>query len=156
MTASKSRSRQALSFQGGSVTKSLAARPLLNPQEVKMMGVDNEIVFIEHCPPIFCRKIWYWQRLIFLRRANRPLPEITPIDITMPPAPPPLVEDTEPPTGKAKAARDITPQDVSKLGKLKLTDFAADFTNVQLPKGETVTSQDLEKAFDSFIRAAEA
>ncbi len=96
-----------------------------------MMGINNEIVFVEHCPPIFCRKIWYWQRLVFLRRANRPRPDITPIEITMPPEPP-------------------------KLGKLKLTDYAADFKSIQLPKGEKLTSDDLEKTFDSFIRAVEA
>lgn len=154
-TESKSASRPAMSMQAGSVSKSFAARALLNPQEVKMMGINNEIVFVEHCPPIFCRKIWYWQRLVFLRRANRKLPEITPIEITMPPAPP-LAERTEPPAGKAKSPRDITPQDVPKLGKLKLTDYAADFASIQLPKGEKLTDDDLEKTFDSFIRAFQA
>lgn len=119
------------------------------------MGVNNEIVFIEHCPPIFCRKIWYWQRLVFLRRANRPRPEITPIEITMPPPPPPIKEKDES-LGKNKAPRDITPQDVSKVGKLKLTDFAADFSSVQLPKGEQLTSEDLRKTFDSFMTALDA
>lgn len=154
-TESKSQSRPALSMHAGSVSKSAAARALLNPQEVKMMGVENEIVFVEHCPPIFCRKIWYWRRPIFMGRANRPLPEIAPIEIKMPPPPPPLKEKEEPATGKAKSPRDITPQDVSKLGKLKLTDYAANFKNVQLPKGEKLTSEDLEKTFDAFISAVE-
>lgn len=153
-TENKSESRPALSLRAGSVSKSAAARALLNPQEVKMMGVDNEIVFVEHCPPIFCRKIWYWKRPYFKRRANLPLPAIAPIEIQMPPAPP-LPEKEQPAAGKAKAPRDITPQDVSKLGKLKLTDYAANFKNVQLPKGEKLTSEDLEKTFDSFISAVE-
>jgi type IV secretion system protein VirD4 len=153
---SKSASGPVMSMRSGSVTKSLAARALLNPQEVKMMGINNEIVFVEHCPPIFCRKIWYWQRLVFLRRANRARPEITPIEITMPPEPPPLVEKAEPASGKRKSPRDITPQDVAELGKLKLTDYAADFKSIHLPKGEKLTSDDLEKTFDSFIRAVEA
>lgn len=152
---STSHSRPARSLQAGNVTRSKVARGLLNPQEVKMMGVNNEIVFIEHCPPIFCRKIWYWQRLVFLRRANRPRPEITPIEITMPPPPPPIKEKDES-LGKNKAPRDITPQDVSKVGKLKLTDFAADFSSVQLPKGEQLTSEDLRKTFDSFMTALDA
>ncbi|MEH6433850.1 type IV secretory system conjugative DNA transfer family protein [Massilia sp. DD77] len=150
-----SHSRPARSSQVGSVTKSKVARPLLNPQEVKMMGINNEIVFIEHCPPIFCRKIWYWQRLVFLRRANRSLPQIRPIELTMPPPPPPLKE-TEEISRKSRAPRDITPQDVSKVGKLKLTDFAADFSKVQVPKGEQLTSDDLRKTFDSFMTAVEA
>jgi hypothetical protein len=44
---------------------------------------------------------------------------------------------------------------VSKLGKLKLTDYAANFKNVQLPKGEKLTSQDLEKVLDSFMQEIE-
>ena len=120
-----------------------------------MMGVNNEIVFVEHCPPIFCRKIWYWQRLIFLRRSNRRLPEITPIEIKMPASPPALQDKAELAAGKARSTRGITPADVEKLGKLKLTDYAANFDSIQLPKGEKLTGDDLQKTFDSFIKAVE-
>lgn len=154
-TETTSESRPAMSMRAGSVSRSKAARALLNPQEVKMMGTNNEIIFVEHCPPILCRKIWYWQRPVFLRRANLPLPEITPIEIKLPPAPPPLKEKEPPAAGKAKTPRDITPQDVSKLSKLKLTDYAANFKNIQLPKGEKLTSDDLEKVLDSFMQAIE-
>ncbi len=154
-TEATSESRPAMSMHAGSVTKSKVSRALLNPQEVKMMGVNNEIVFVEHCPPIFCRKIWYWQRLVFLRRAKRRPPEITPIEIMMPPSPPQLLENEPPAAGKAKTPRDITPQDVPKLPKLKLTDYAANFKNVQLPKGEKVTSDDLEKVLESFMQEIE-
>lgn len=153
---STSYSRPTRSMQAGSTTKAKVARALLNPQEVKMMGINNEIVFIEHCPPIFCRKIWYWQRLVFLRRANRPLPEMKPIEIQMPPSPPPLRQKEDAPIAEARPSRDITPQDVSTLGKLKLTDFTANFSNVQLPKGEQLTSEDLQRIFDSFMTAVEA
>jgi type IV secretion system protein VirD4 len=152
---STSDSRPAMSVRPRSVTRSKTARALLNPQEVKMMGVNNEIVFVEHCLPIFCRKIWYWQRVVFLRRANRPLPEIRPIEITMPAPPPPLLDKVDPSAGKATSPRHITPQDVPKLGKLKLTDYATEFKNVQLPKGEKLTGEDLQKVFDSFIREVE-
>lgn len=154
-TESSSHSRPARSMQAGSVTKSKAPRALLNPQEVKMMGINNEIVFIEHCPPIFCRKIWYWQRMVFLRRSNRPHPEIEPIEIAMPPPPPPLREKQEV-SGMSMAPRDITAQDVSKLGKLKLTDFATDFSNVRLPGGDQLTSEDLQKTFESFLTALDS
>lgn len=154
-TDSISHSRPARGMESGTITRSKVARALLNPQEVRMMGINNEIVFIEHCPPIFCRKIWYWQRLVFLNRANRPRPEIIPIQITMPPSPL-LVKKAEESSGKGKAARDITPQDVSKINKLKLTDFATNFSNVQLPKGGRPTDEDLRQTFDSFITAIEA
>lgn len=152
----KSQSRSQMSMRAANVSTSKASRALLNPVEVKLMGVNNEIVFVEHCPPIYCRKIWYWLRPVFLHRANRALPEIEPIDITMPPAPAPLVDTESPAPGKAKSPRDIVPQDVSKLSKLKLTDYAANFANVHIPKGETLTSHDLQKTFDSFMIAIEA
>jgi type IV secretion system protein VirD4 len=148
----KSESRPVRSLHAGSVSTSQAARALLNPQEVKMMGFQNQIIFMEHVRPILCRKIWYWQRAIFLARSNRRPPEITSIDIRMPPPPSPLTEEDHEGLGKPRAARDITPQDVPKLAKLKLTDYAADFSKVQLPKGETLTGKDLQNVFDSFIQ----
>jgi type IV secretion system protein VirD4 len=155
-TETKSTSKPSTGTRG-STTTSLAARALMTPQEVKMMGVNNEIVFVEHCRPIFCRKIWYWQRPMFWRRAGRPLPEITPIEIRMPPPPPPLIDkEKDGGAAKARSPRDITPQDVPKLGKLKLTDYAADFTDIQLPRGEKLTDDDLQKTFESFVRAVEA
>jgi type IV secretion system protein VirD4 len=149
-TENKSTSKPAHSMSGGSVSTSQAPRALLNTQEVKLMGVNNQIIFVEHLRPIFCRKIWYWLRLLFLRRAKRPLPEIEPIQIKMPPPPPPLLDKDEAPAGKGKSPRDIMPQDVAKLPKLKLTDYAGNFNNVQLPKGEKLTGDDLEKVYQSF------
>jgi type IV secretion system protein VirD4 len=73
----------------------------------------------------------------------------------MPAPPPPLRDEVDAPAGKARSLRDITPHDVPKLGKLKLTDYAAEFKNVQLPKGEKLTGEDLQKVFDSFIREVE-
>lgn len=148
----KSESRPARGLRAASVSTSQAARALLNPQEVKMMGFQNQIIFMEHVRPILCRKIWYWQRAIFLARSNRRLPEITPIEIRMPPSPEPLVDDEEEAPGKPRTARDITPADVPKLAKLKLTDYAANFSHIQLPKGEKLTGNDLQKVFDSFIQ----
>ncbi len=148
-------SRQPMSMHASNVSRSKAARALLNPQEVKMMGINNEIIFVEHCPPIFCRKIWYWQRPVFRRRANLPAPAITPIAIAMPSPPAPLQVKEQPTAGKAKTARDISPQDVPRLSRLKLTDYAANFKNVHLPKGEKLTADDLEKVLDSFMQEIE-
>ena len=148
-------SRPARSLHAGSITRSKVGRALLNPQEVKMMGINNEIVFIEHCPPIFCRKIWYWQRPVFVRRANWPSPEITPIAITMPTLPS-TTQDVEQAAGKNNSPRCISPQDIPELGKLKLTDFAVNFANVQLPKGERLTTEELQKTFDSFMTAIDS
>lgn len=148
-TTSQSTSRPAHSPQAANVTTSQAARPLLNPQEVRMMGFNNQIIVVENIRPIFCRKIWYWTRPVFLARANRTRPDIQPIEIKIAP-PPPLLEKKQEPASKVRSPRDITPADVPKLGKFKLTDFAPKFTNIQLPKGEKLTDDDLEKVFESF------
>jgi type IV secretion system protein VirD4 len=153
-TENVARSRQARGMQGGSVSTSHAARALLNPQEVKMIGVNNQIVFIEHIPPIFCRKIWYWKVSVFARRANLVLPTIQPIEINMAPTPP--VAGDAAAAGATRPARTITPADVPKLGKLKLTDYAANFDSIPIPKGETLTNEDLQKTLDAFLTAVEA
>jgi type IV secretion system protein VirD4 len=154
-TTNQSTSRPTMSMRAANVTTSQAARALLNPQEVKMLGQNNQIIFVEHCPPILCRKIWYWKVPVFWRRANLPRPDIAPIEIKLPPPPPPPLPKPEA-AGPARSPRSITPADVSKLGNLKLTDLAANFDNIQLPKGEPLTSQDLEKTFDAFLNAVEA
>jgi type IV secretion system protein VirD4 len=154
-TETMSQSKPAMTMRPGSTSISKAARALLNPQEVKMMGVNNQIIFVEHCPPIWCKKIWYWQRVVFWRRANMPRPEILPIEIKLPPPPPPPGPKEET-AGPTRSARSIMPADVPKLSKLKLTDFAGNFENVQLPKGEKPTSNDLQMVFDAFLTEIEA
>jgi type IV secretion system protein VirD4 len=42
------------------------------------------------------------------------------------------------------------------LGTLNLTAYAVDFSKVELPKGEPVTDDDLQKAFGSFMNAVES
>jgi type IV secretion system protein VirD4 len=149
---SVSRSGQVMSLRPVNLTKSKAARALLNPQEVKMMGINNEIVFVEHCPPILCRKIWYWQRRIFMRRANRRLPDIMPIEIRMPSAPPALGGVAQAARDSGRLSRDMTAVDVQDLSKLKLTDYVGNFENVALPKGVNLTRKDLEGVFDAFLQ----
>lgn len=156
-----SRSRQRFAFSnrsgGGSSTVSYAARPLMNPQEVKQMGKNNEIIAVEGMLPILCKKIWFWKLGLFARRANLPVPAIRPISIGLPavaPAPQPEEGSVERAAG-ASPARSVTPADFGKLGKLDLTAYAVDFSKVELPKGEPITDDDLQKAFGSFMKAVE-
>lgn len=150
---SKTESHHGMSFRSGGSSKSKSPRALLNPLEVKMMGVNSEIIFVEHCLPIFCRKIWYWRRPIFRLRAKLPPPDISPIEIKMPPQPPTGVEKGDHAMDRTKLSRQLTAKDLASSGRLKLTDFAADFSSVQLPKGEVCSPEDLEKTFNSFLRA---
>jgi type IV secretion system protein VirD4 len=165
----RSRSRQVMSNSLGNINTSDVGRDLLNPTEVKHMGINNEIVFVEGVRPIMCRKIWYWKVRFFRRRANLPLPHIEPITITVPmQSVIPGHATMEPPAGArvvtpdkqiepaANPSHPITPADVKRLPKLSLTDYAVDFSKVELPKGEPVTDDDLKKAFGSFLQTIEA
>ncbi len=158
----KSRSRQIMTGRPGSVNTSDAARPLMNPHEVKQIGRNNELIFVEGALPILCKKIWYWKIPVFSRRANLPLPHMEPIVITM--APPHLLAPKSQKVGVTKDAngntvtiteRALKAADMDKLDGLSLTDFVADFSKVELPKGEAITDDDFAKAFDSFLSAVE-
>jgi type IV secretion system protein VirD4 len=155
-----SRSRQRFSFSaksgGGSSTVSLSARPLMNPQEVKQMGKHNEIIAVEGMLPILCKKIWFWKLGVFTKRANLPVPPIKPISIALPQMTAAAEEGSVECTAGAAPARSVTPADFSRLGTLNLTAYAVDFSKVELPKGEPVTDDDLQKAFGSFMKAVES
>lgn len=49
-------------------------RPLMLPQEIKEFPKDEELIFIEGCPPIRCRKNWYFKDRFFRQRLMEPLP----------------------------------------------------------------------------------
>lgn len=76
----KSKSTKALQMQSGaSVTASEHARRLLLPQEVKEIGQNAQLIFLENVKPILCKKIWYWKDPIFKKRLLPPMaiPQIT-------------------------------------------------------------------------------
>jgi type IV secretion system protein VirD4 len=155
-----SRSRQRFSFSSksgsGGSTVSLTARPLMNPQEVKQMGKHNEIIVVEGMLPILCKKIWFWKLGLFAVRANLPSPAIKPISIALPQMSAAPEEGSVEPTAGSTSARSVTPADFGRLGTLNLTAYAVDFSKVELPKGEPVTDDDLQKAFGSFMNAVES
>jgi type IV secretion system protein VirD4 len=43
-------------------------RPLMLPQELKALANDEQIIFYEGCPPIRCRKNWYFKSAFFRKR----------------------------------------------------------------------------------------
>jgi type IV secretion system protein VirD4 len=128
----------------------------MNPQEVKQMGKHNEIIAVEGMLPILCKKIWFWKLGVFSGRANLPVPSIKPIRIVLLPMPAATEEGSVQPTASQTPARSVTPADFGRLGTLNLTAYAVDFSKVELPKGEPVTDDDLQKAFGSFMKAVES
>lgn len=69
----KSKSTKPLQTNGSSFTESEQSRRLLKPQEVKEIGAENEIIFLENLRPIFCNKISYWKEAVFKRRMLAPV-----------------------------------------------------------------------------------
>lgn len=156
----KSSSRTMFSGKLPSVSTSAAARPLLNPQEVKQIGVNNEIIFMENILPIFCKKIWYWKLSVFKKRANLPLPVITPIVVITPTSHIPEKKATPAAQSKPRDGKDtsisVTTRpfvvaDMATIDTLSLTDYAADFAPVVVPKGAVVSDADMKSAVDSFM-----
>ncbi|HEY0332663.1 MAG TPA: type IV secretory system conjugative DNA transfer family protein [Stenotrophomonas sp.] len=51
-----------------STSHSEERRALMLPQEIKGLPKDEELIFVEGCPPIRCRKNWYFEDPIFKQR----------------------------------------------------------------------------------------
>lgn len=68
------RRNRSVSKQGTSYTYTEERRPLMLPQELKQLPNDDEIIFYEGCPPIRCRKNWYFKSSFFKQRILPPAP----------------------------------------------------------------------------------
>jgi type IV secretion system protein VirD4 len=72
-------------FSGpGSRSENMAEqrRALMLPQELKALGQDRQIVFLENCRPILCEKNRYYDDPTFTARLRPPV-VVAPIDIAM-------------------------------------------------------------------------
>ncbi|HXD38856.1 MAG TPA: type IV secretory system conjugative DNA transfer family protein [Rhodanobacter sp.] len=72
------RRQRTVSKGGTSWSHTEERRPLMLPQELKGLPNDDEIIFYEGCPPIRCRKNWYFKNAYFRKRVLPPV-EIRPI-----------------------------------------------------------------------------
>lgn len=74
---SKSRSRPDAFTKGNkSSSESDQRRELLLPQEVKEIGADAEILFLENCRPIRCKKARYFTDHVFMDRLKLICPDL--------------------------------------------------------------------------------
>ncbi|GLQ46128.1 hypothetical protein GCM10007862_11790 [Dyella lipolytica] len=68
------RRRNRTTSQGGtSYTHTEERRPLMLPQELKGLSNDDQIIFYEGCPPIRCKKNWYFKSDYFKKRIRPPV-----------------------------------------------------------------------------------
>jgi type IV secretion system protein VirD4 len=59
-------------------------RPLLTPDEARRLPPDDALVFIAGHPPIYGKKIKYYQDPVFSERAKIPPPVTTPQAVPAP------------------------------------------------------------------------
>jgi type IV secretion system protein VirD4 len=146
--------------RGRSVNVSEQRRALLLPQEVKELGPDEAIVFLEGLRPIRCRKIRYFEDRRFRARLIAPpmlAPGIAPISGETPPpdsAPAGVDRSLSGTADAAPTTRAATLEDLDRLETLTLDDFETDFSRVELPvaePGERLTEQELGAAVESFL-----
>ena len=146
--------------RGRSVNVSEQRRALLLPQEVKELGPDEAIIFLEGVRPIRCRKIRYFEDRRFRTRLLAPpvlAPGIAPISRETPPANSALEGVDRNLSGTADAVpttREATIEDLDRMEKLTLDDFETDFSHVELPAtepGERLTEQELGAAVEDFL-----
>jgi type IV secretion system protein VirD4 len=146
--------------RGRSVNVSEQRRALLLPQEVKELSADKAIVFLEGLRPICCRKIRYFEDRRFRARLLAPptlAPGIASISRETPPVESltPSVDRSLSETADAgPATRVATIEDLDRLETLRLEDFEADFSRIELPAtaaGERLSDQALDAAVESFL-----
>lgn len=135
---------------GGSVSVSEQRRALFLPQEIKDLGADQELVFMENVKPILAHKIRYYADRRFKKRLQDA--------VKVAPLPSPERPATQTPQGILQPATTemkmellpITPKDMDVIDTLQLDDFSCDFTHIQIPQ-QPVSDTDMKRTVDSFL-----
>jgi type IV secretion system protein VirD4 len=136
-----------------SVSVSEQKRPLMLPQEVKEMGAQRQIIFAENVRPIFCHKIRYYLRPVFLRRMRRPpeVPTVKPIA----PAPNSPVSREPDPKATAGAASEAAARNATAVA-VTTREVEIDAHKMVRPtkaEDEPLTREELDTAVESFVSA---
>ena len=146
--------------RGRSVNVSEQRRALLLPQEVKELGPDEAIIFLEGLRPIRCRKIRYFEDRRFRARLLAPpvlAPGIAPISGETPTVdsiPAGVDRNLSESAAAPTATREATLADLDRLQTLTLDDFETDFSHVEMPvmePGERLSDAQLDAAVESVL-----
>jgi type IV secretion system protein VirD4 len=164
----KSHSRPTLfsaeSHRHHTVNTSEQRRALMLAQEVRDMGPDKELIFMEGIRPILARKIRYYEVPWLAERVMVP-PEVCAIEPIVSLAARPEETrsgetDAAPPVaseaGSELCVRPATLDDIDRIDELTLQDFDLDLSSVVFPQvapGERLTESDLQRGAESFLAA---
>lgn len=151
-------------FSGGArrhhnVSVSEQRRSLMLAQEVRDMGPDKALIFMDGIRPILARKLRYYEVPWLARRVMAPpeVPAIAPILSSTTRAAEAAAEGGEPAVTLSEVrVRPATAEDIERIDELTLEDFDLDLSAVVFPEaapGESVSDRDLQLAANSFLAA---
>lgn len=148
----------------GSINTSDHKRALLMPQEVREIGKNKQIIFIENVKPILCNKIRYFEDPVFTGRLRPPV-RVNPLIIEMPARGVGIIghESSEGGgsamhmSGNWRELREVIPEDIidGRLDEMTAKDFGIDVANINLPK-EAISDEDMKTAVDAFLASMSA
>jgi type IV secretion system protein VirD4 len=142
-----------------SVSVSEQRRALLLAQEVREIGPERELVFVENVQPILAKKIRYYLLPEFRKRLLPP-PNVAPISmrvaLPMPGSGPSEPERSVGARAPAARTRASTVADIDRIDSLTLEDFDLDPSRTIVPElaeGERMTRVQLDAAVEGFLES---
>lgn len=145
------RSRSSRLFGGPkdlSETQSQTRRPLMLPHEISQMSQDKAIVLISGKRPIMANKIRAWQERAFGLRNGEP-PEIAPLkrsdwQVSE------IEDDAIGTSSISDLTHPLTTAEIPSRTDWKPEDFALDFSQCEIPKGQ-LNEQQVSALHDAFL-----
>jgi type IV secretion system protein VirD4 len=143
------------------VNTSEHARALLLPQEVKEIGIDSALIFLENVRPIRCKKIRYYADRRFKQRVLPPPArpagrrnETIERNAATPDAELPPLGDGLEPQGAIAMTHEASFADVERLDSLTLDDFGDQLKSLKFEhSGDRPTESEFEADVQRFLEA---
>jgi type IV secretion system protein VirD4 len=152
--------KQARSSHSTTVSIAEHARALLLPQEVKEIGIDSALIFLENVRPIRCAKIRYYADRRFRKRLLPPPPRPSRQGVDLKEATPSDTHDLPPlgdgfePKGPLTMTHEASVEDIERIESLTLEDFGTPLKDLKFEHaGERPTDSELEADVQRFLDA---
>src|SRR5699024_2458331 len=147
-------------------------RELLLPQEIKDIGQNAEIIFLENCKPIKCNKARYYADPVFMDRLKSVSPKLAklgnklpsendlkeamvsgelaaPVNSLIIEEPKTKVEIHLPDKDEQETVTEFTAEDAEKIESFSVEDFDFDFDDIEIPDGN-LDGESVDNAVDEF------
>jgi type IV secretion system protein VirD4 len=151
----------------------------MKPQEIRMIGMWKQFLFIPHLLPILCTKVRYFLLPVFVNRLKEISPSLAALGKALPTkqqledaaskgelraavpllkiehteyvfAPKPAETEVTPDAKEPAAERPLNAADVEGLNSLTADDFSCDFSDIEVPS-EKPTDAELQAGVDQLL-----